>query len=523
MSGSLILFLHAHLPYVKHPEYEYSLEENWLFEAIIETYVPILDILYRMADDGLRPNLTLSVSPSLTEMFNDMQLRERFLRHLSNLTDLAEAEIDRTKGTLFEAQALFYTGRLKRIRHLYENCYMRDLTAAFKRLQDGGHIELATTSATHAFLPAFAHQPETVKKQIAVGIESYKFNFGRAPSGFWLPECGYYKGLDKLLKEFGIKYFFLEANGIIHGRPRPGFGIHRPITTPSGIHVFGRDSGPARQVWCASTGYPGDPYYRDFYRDIGFDLPPDYVEGFSKFKGIRTFTGLKYYRITGKTAEKLPYVRTAAVKRAAVHAGHFLESRAQDFSRMAESCPDPLIFAAFDAELFGHWWFEGPEWLDMALRGASEFGAFNIVTPGEYLAKIAAPFDVVEPSPSTWGEGGHSGTWINERNHHIYRMLHNTAEKMESIAEVYGKKTGRDSLINRAVKQAQRETLLSQASDWPFLMEKERAPEYASIRLKTHIARFESLFIMLREGRINETELAELECSDGIFHRLDLT
>lgn len=517
MSGSLVLFLHAHLPYVNHPEHEYSLEENWLFEAVIETYVPLLDMLYRMADDGLRPNLTLSISPTLTEMFNNIQLRERFLRHLGNLTDLAAAEVERTRGTPFEPAAVFYAGRLKRIRRLYEKHYDRDLTAAFKRLQDGGHIELATTSATHAFLPAFAHHPKTVTKQIAVGIESYKRNFGRPPSGFWIPECGFYKGLDEILKDCGIKYFFLESHGVIHGRPRPRFSIHRPVATPSGLNVFGRDSGSARQVWCASTGYPGDPHYRDFYRDIGFDLPPDYVQDFTHFKGIRTFTGLKYYRVTGHTSDKLPYDRTGAVERAAEHAGHFLKSRAQDFSRMAGACPDPLIFSAFDAELFGHWWFEGPEWLDMVLRGVSEFGGLKIVTPGEYLEHNTVPYDVVAPSPSTWGEGGHGGTWINERNHHIYRLLHNTAERMESVAGDHGKTAGTDPLITRAVRQAQRETFLSQASDWPFLMEKERASGYASGRLKTHTARFDRLYGMIKEGLIDEKELAEMERSDGIF------
>lgn len=521
MSGSLIIFLHAHLPYVNHPEHEYSLEENWLFEAAIETYIPLLDMLDTMAEEGLAPHLTLSLSPSLTEMFNSPRLQKRLLRHMANLTALAEAEIKRTTNTAFEPVAELYLRRLKRVRLLYEERYGRDLTAAFRRLQDCGHIELLTTSATHAFLPAFAHHPETIRNQIKTGMESYRRNFGSDPAGFWLPECGYYKGLDILLKEAGVKYFFVESHGLLYGKPRPQFSVYRPILTSSGLTVFGRDTRSARQVWCASSGYPGDPCYRDFYRDIGFDLPEDYVGAFTHLKGIRTFTGLKYYRITGKTPEKLAYDPTTAVKKASEHAAHFLKDRELDFDRMAGRCPEPLIFSAFDAELFGHWWFEGVDWLDAVIRKTAESDSLKIVTAKEYLNRQSVPPEIVEPSPSTWGEGGHGGTWISENNYHIYGKLHRAAEQMESLVRNYGRLHNINPLIARAIRQAQRETFLSQASDWPFLIEKDRASGYAAGRIEAHIERFNRLYSMITDGSIDERELAQLEHSDGIFPWLD--
>ncbi|MBI3592928.1 MAG: hypothetical protein HY099_05555 [Nitrospirae bacterium] len=334
---------------------------------------------------------------------------------MDNLVELSEAEMMRTRRSPFEPVAALYNNKFRETRRLYLTRYAQDLVSAFRRLQDEGHIEIVTTAATHAFLPAFEKYPEAVRRQIKIGVKSYMNNFGKQPSGFWLPECGYYNGLDSFLKEAGIKYFFLESHGIIRGAPRPGYSIFRPALTGSGLVAFGRDFKSARQVWCASSGYPGDPSYRDFYRDIGFDLPTDYTGKFTRFGGIRTFTGMKYHCVTGRTAEKLPYNRAKAMNRAAEHAAHFINSRESDASRLAGYGFSPLIFSAFDAELFGHWWFEGIEWLEAVLRKMSESRSLRIITPAEYSSIHSAEhMEVIRPHPSSWGEGGYSSIWIGK-------------------------------------------------------------------------------------------------------------
>ncbi|MBI5212412.1 MAG: DUF1957 domain-containing protein [Nitrospirae bacterium] len=544
MNGNLILLLHAHLPYVRHPEHEYSLEENWFFEAVRETYIPLLDAFEGMVNDGISPKITMSVSPTLTEMLYDELLRHRFVRHMEHLIELSEAEKIRTKGSPFESSAFLYNAKFKRIRQLYLERYNGNLVSAFRKLQDDGHIEVVATAATHAFLPAFEHYPAAVKAQIDVGIKSYIRSFGRRPLGFWLPECGYFRGLDFFLRDAGMKYFFLESHGVIHGRPRPRHSVYRSVLTPSGIAAFGRDFKSARQVWCASRGYPGDPSYRDFYRDIGFDLPLDYVGSYTGLEGIKTFTGMKYHCVTGKSEQKLPYNRANALRKVLEHAAHFVQEREYDLARLSgfghfSKSGGPVVFSAFDAELFGHWWFEGIEWLNITIRNISEHRAsFRVVTPVEYFDEHSADYmDSIEPSPSSWGEGGYNAMWIGERNHRLYRRLHATVERMTLLKQRIGETENRrergkntdspihpftHSLIQRAINQAMRETFLSQASDWLFLMQKGRAAEYAEERIMRHIERFDMLFSMVMNRDVNESRLKEMEESDNIFRRLDI-
>lgn len=538
MNAYLILLLHAHLPYVRHPEHEYSLEENWFFEAVRETYIPLLDALEGMVNDGISPKITMSVSPTLTEMLDDELLGGRFVRHMEHLIDLSEAEKIRTKKSPFGPVVFLYNARFKRIRQLYLERYNGNLVSAFRKLQDEGHIEIVATAATHAFLPAFEKYPEAVKAQIDVGIKSYIRSFGRRPSGFWLPECGYFKGLDSFLGDAGIKYFFLESHGVIYGRPRPRHSVYMPVLTPSGIAAFGRDFKSARQVWCASRGYPGDFSYRDFYRDIGFDLSLDYVGKYTRLSGIETFTGMKYHCITGKGEQKLPYNRAEALRKASEHAAHFIQEREYDVTRLSGFGFSPMVFSAFDAELFGHWWFEGIEWLDITLRNISEHRAsFRVVTPIEYLDEHSAGcMDSIEPSSSSWGEGGYNAMWIGERNHRLYRHLHAIVERMEMINklrvksyELRDKKNSNSKLrapdsellLKRAINQAMREMLLSQASDWLFLMQKGRAAEYAEDRINGHIGRFDTLFSMIMKRKVDEQRLKKLENRDNIFGWID--
>ncbi|TAN45040.1 MAG: DUF1957 domain-containing protein [Nitrospirae bacterium] len=519
MNGSLILLLHAHLPFVKHPEYEYSLEENWLFEAVRESYVPMIEMLDRLADKGMSPHIAMTISPTLSEMLNDTLLRERFIRSTENLIELSCSEINRLRNTPFEQVARFYNRRLKKILGLYTGPYKQDIINALCRLQSEGVVEIMTTCATHAFLPAFEHFPELAETQIAVGIMSYKRNFGRQPSGFWLPECGYYTGLDALLKKVNIRYFFLESHGLTKGIPKPRFGVSMPVVLPSGLIAFGRDSKPAKQVWCAETGYPGDDDYRDFYRDVGFDLPVDYISGHTKIN-IPTFTGLKYHRITGRTPDKAVYDRGLALKKAKKHAAHFVKSRKNDLRKIGDECK-PLTLSAFDAELFGHWWFEGVEWLGHVLETASKRG-LGIETPQSYLRKIEdQDLDVLEPAPSSWGAGGYNEFWISGKNRHYHRELHAMAGKMKILAELNartGPKNGKKgALCKRTINQALREMLLAQSSDWLFLIENQRGEGYAEARLKKHIQTFDKLFSMAGSGEIDTETLEETEKRDSLF------
>ena len=155
---------------------------------------------------------------------------------------------------------------------VFNDRYHRNLVSAFKKFQDAGRLEIITCAATHGYLPLMLLQPEAVRVQIRAAVEHYRKHLGVSPRGIWLPECAYAPGVDEILKENGLKFFFTDSHGILYASHRPRYGIFAPIFCPTGVAAFGRDIESSKQVWSTMEGYPGDYYYREFYRDIGHDL-----------------------------------------------------------------------------------------------------------------------------------------------------------------------------------------------------------------------------------------------------------
>ncbi|MDQ7786173.1 MAG: DUF1957 domain-containing protein [Thermodesulfovibrionales bacterium] len=521
--GFLCIVLHAHLPYIRHPEHDNFLEETWLFEAITETYIPLLDMFERLIHDSVDFRITISLSPTLVEMFHDPLLQQRYRHYLGKMIAFTEQELSRIKGDVhFEPVVTMYHERFRRILHLYEDVYKRDLVSAFENMSGTGKVELITTTATHAFLPVLSHCPQAVRAQILIGAEQHREKFCGKLRGMWLPECGYIPGFDALLTEAGINYFFVDTHGILHGEPTPRFGASLPVRCPSGAVAFGRDNQSAKQVWSSIEGYPGDFWYREFYRDIGFDLDLDSLKSYLHPDGLRTFTGLKYYRITGKTHNKKPYEREKAVKKAAEHAHHFLQSRGSQIQHLHGRLGImPIITAPYDAELFGHWWFEGPDWLDALFRIMHrEQNNFRMITPSEYLEEVAAgcsDLQVSQPSISSWGEKGYSEVWVNETNDYVYRHLFKAADRMVLLADTFPQSEG---ILRRAINQAARELLLAQQSDWTFIMKNRTATGYAQKRIEEHLSRFTRLYDSIISDNISATWLGEVEERDKIFKNI---
>jgi 1,4-alpha-glucan branching enzyme len=516
--GYFSLVLHAHLPYIRNPEHEYFLEDRWLFEAITETYIPLLDLLGDLLNDGVDFRITLSLTPTLIEMFNDDLLMKRYQRHVHGLIELSGKEAARTgRDAALGPVAKMYNERFTRTAHLFEDVYRKDLTSAFRALFDSGKVEIIASTATHAYLPALINEPEAADAQISMGVRHFRKNFGRRPAGFWLPECGFFRGCETFLKNAGIRFFFLESHGLANSVPRSTKGIYAPVRTPSGVFAFSRDAECSRQVWSAQGGYPGDFDYRDFYRDVGFDLDSAYLKPYLP-EGTRTFTGLKYFRITGKSDEKKPYVRRKALEKAELHAGHFLKSRQDQVLLLREkSKARPIVTAAYDAELFGHWWFEGPEWLGFFLRKAAGQKTVKLVTPQEYLAENSG-VQTAMPSMSSWGDKGYSSTWINSSNSWIYRHLRRACRMMKEMTAQHADARGQ---MKRALNQALRELLLAQASDWAFMMKTGNASDFAANKFTGHIENFLVLHREISEGKINKTNLARLELINNIFPDID--
>ncbi len=514
MQGYLALVLHAHLPFVRHPEHEKFLEESWLFEAITETYVPLLHVLEGWRRDGLPGRLTLSLSPTLCAMLLDPVLQDRYTRHLESLIELAEKELHRTywDRPLHELAQLYHR-RFIAVRDTYRESG-RNLVEAFGRFQAAGLLEIITCAATHALLPLLNHPP-SVRAQILTARAFHRRCFGQDPRGIWLPECAYSAGVETVLQEADLRWFLLDTHGVLNARPRPRYGVYAPLFTPNGIAAFGRDLDSSRQVWSQHEGYPGDPNYRDFYRDVGFDLDFDYVRPHLPAPDQRGFTGVKYYRITGPTADKQVYHRGVALHIAGEHAAHFLGARLEQVRKLAALMDrPPLIVAPYDAELFGHWWYEGPEFLDYLVRKVCcDQKTITLITPQEYLARWPT-HQVAAPAESSWGEEGYWRVWLNETNAWIYPHLRVAQERMTQLARRYGKAAG---VKRRALRQAARELLLAQASDWPFILRTGTSPGYATQRIKDHVLRFNTLYHQMVHGPLDEPWLRQLEQRGNLF------
>ena len=520
--GFLSIILHAHLPYVRHPEHTSFFEENWLFEAIVECYVPLIKMLDRLQNEKVDYRLTLSLSPPLISMLSDELLQARFLNYLNSLLELAEKEILRTrKKPEYQKLARLYRRFFLDTLKIYQDRYQGNLLQAFKKHQMSGNLELITCAATHGFLPLLSYSETAVQNQVEIGVQTFTKNLGVVPKGFWLPECGYYPGLETVLKNAGIEYFFVDTHGLTHASQPPVFGVHAPIDCGNAVMAFARDPDSTREVWSSQEGYPGDVDYREFYSDIGFDLELDYIAPYILDGKTRTNTGIKYHRITGGNQTKEVYNPQKARLKILQHAEDFISKRQLQINELSPQMDKPpIIVAPYDAELFGHWWFEGPGWLESVLRlASSKKNALQLLACSEYLQQHPVQ-QVAVPSASSWGDQGYSSHWINESNDWVFPLLHKATENMEKLALDFQGITVKP-LQERVLNQAARSILLAQASDWPFIIKSETTINYAKKTITDNLARFNYLNESIRKNRIDERYLTALEIMDNIFPDID--
>jgi 1,4-alpha-glucan branching enzyme len=519
-AGYFSLVLHAHLPFVRHPEHEEFLEEDWFYEAITETYIPLLHVFERLATEGVHFRVAMSMSPTLLAMLTDPLLTQRYVAHIEQLIELADKEIHRTRHEpAFHSLATMYRHHFEECRNTFAERYHSNIVQGFRALQDAGYLEIMTCGATHGFLPLMESQPVAVRAQVHVAAQDYRRHFGRGPRGIWLPECGYSPGVDQFLRDEGIRFFVMDSHGVLYATPRPRYGTFAPVYCPSGVAAFGRDLESSKQVWSAEEGYPGDYVYREFYRDIGFDLDLDYIRPYIHSGDLRINTGIKYYSITGETAHKEPYDRRRALDTAAAHAGNFLFNRVHQVEYLADVLQkDPIIISPYDAELFGHWWFEGPEFLEHLFRRMHhDQDRLEALTPLEYLQRHPRN-QVVTPSYSSWGAKGYAEVWLEGSNEWIYRHLDHAARRMIRVASANPNTTG---VLQRALNQAARELLLAQSSDWAFIMKTATMVPYAVRRTREHLHRFNRLATMIESGDVDESELGDMEWRDNLLPELD--
>ncbi len=527
MPDAFAIVLHSHLPYARGAG-RWPHGEEWIHEAILGTYLPLLVALHDLRADGVPFQMALGITPILLEQLADHDIDARFVEYADDQVTRArrDAEQFAAVGAGHRAGlASFYSGRFVALREAYLTRFDRDLVGAFADLARTGHVEILTSAATHGYLPLLDER--SVHGQLATGLASTERLTGLRPHGIWLPECAYRPGLEDALEAHGLDHFFTDsalftdaptaatrrallsqragsAGAVAQLEPPPAptsatADAFRPyLVGSSGVAAIARHSEVSGQVWSAATGYPGDAFYREFHRKDDQ-------------------SGLRYWRVTDTQTDlgrKADYDVARAAERSRAHAEHFVGVvRDALADHRARTGRDGLLTTTFDSELFGHWWFEGVDWLSQVLR---ELGDVTTTVAG-YLAE-EPPRERIALREGSWGKNNDHSTWLNADTEWMWEQLGRLADSFA----VAGTTLPEDSLRARAARQATRELLLAQSSDWPFLRTTGQATDYGVERFKSHVMRFTRAMELWRRGTADdEAELRTLERADNPFPDAD--
>lgn len=541
--GAFTFVLHSHLPYARQAG-RWPHGEEWLHEAAAETYLPLVRALEELADGGAPIRLTLSLTPVLLEQLADPDVQRNFVSYLEEKTEAASADMarfDKAGDPHFGSLARFYLDRYRRARQDFVERYGGNLVPAFRRLQDRGVIEVITCAATHGYLPLL-DRDESINLQLRTAVASYQRHLGRPPRAIWLPECAYRPGyhsedgrirpgLETFLAGAGLRLFFAETHMIEGGRPvgmaageaigpygavtrrylvpfseahpaRPATSLRPYYVNDSGVAVAGRENRTGLQVWSADWGYPGDFDYREFHKKDGL-------------------SGMQYWRITGAKidlAGKDAYHPEWAQTKIQSHADHFAALVAgllAQFDR--EQGGYGLVCANYDTELFGHWWFEGVEWLKAVLERLARSESVELTTASAYLEKHP-PETALHLPEGSWGAGGAHFVWDNADTHWVWPIVHRAEQRMTAAVARWPQAAGP---AEQALHMAARELLLLQSSDWPFLITTGQAREYAVERFGRHVERFDRLLDAVEQGRADPESTQQMWERDKVFPELD--
>jgi 1,4-alpha-glucan branching enzyme len=517
--GSFALVLHSHLPFViGHGKWPHGMD--WLNEAAAETYIPLLNVINSMVKDKVKFAITFDISPVLAEQLADGRFKEGFIDYLDIRIQMSReniTEFEKTGDGHKKYLAGIWLEYYERIKSDFINIYRKDLISAFKKLEEGGYIEIITCGATHGYFPLL-YTDEAINAQVKQAIKTHKRLFGRAPDGIWLPECAYRpryewksfidetdtprtrRGVEEFLSDSDIKYFIIDSHLLKGGRAigtylsrfealqklwdqfSKNYKEEDKNRTPFKTYwvgnqsndkmaaVYSRNEKTSLQVWSGEWGYPGNGRYLDFHK--------------KHFPG-----GNRYWAVTGPKvdlADKQMYVPEVIESILYEQASHFAETIKGELNAAGGG----ILTAPFDCELFGHWWFEGPRWIRKVFEALSAFNDVKPVTLREYYNE-KEPEEVISLPEGSWGEGGFHYIWLNDWTKWTWKHVHDNEKTMTMMAERWQSNKNPD--LEKVLNQMGRELLLLEASDWQFLISTWSARDYAEARVSVHNDNFTKL------------------------------
>ncbi len=556
-----VLALHSHLPYVlNHGRWPHG--SDWISEAAIDTYLPLLAALQRLEAEAVPAPLTIGITPVLANQLESpvfvTELEDYFAQRLKTCEE-SEASLTTTGDQHLIPLARYWRRHLQELRSLFRSVD-GNLARAFRHLEEQGRIELISSGATHGFLPLLARD-ESIRLQLGLGKAEHRRIFGRDPEGLWLPECAYRprgpwaplpqaprtgirRGIEEHVADAGFRYFFVDSHLAAAGQAFPLYGAdwgewrladpatrqrgdtasrkpddaadprHRNsayqtyrVAGPRGatpVSAFIRDPISSRQVWSRQEGYPGDEWYLEFHK-------------------IRWPGGLRYWRVSAPGSDlgqKEPYDPVRATEQAGAHARHFVDLlgriAGEQGTRSGKRSTAPVIAVPFDTELFGHWWYEGVDFLADVFRAIR---ANPVVTPSTARQHLgtASGGRGIHLATGSWGANGDFSMWLNSETEWTWPRLWAIETRFWDLAP--------EALLSPAhhlvLAQAAREMLLAMGSDWQFIISTGAVTDYAVKRFTEHCEDAEFLLTGLRPGAPElaaaQTRAEELWGRDHVF------
>jgi len=492
--GTFCLVLHSHLPWLPHHG-SWPVGEEWLYQAWTHSYLPVVDLLRRFADEGRTDVLTLGVTPVLAAQLDDPYALLACHEWLGTWRLRAEhaAQLWRGRDPLLQSLAADEHRAATRALEQFESHWRHGFSPVLRPLVDDGVVELLGGPLAHPFQPLL--DPRVRAFALREGLNDTALRIGQRPAGIWAPECGYAPGMEQDYAAAGVQRFLVDGpalHGDTHGA--------RPVGG-SDVLCFGRDLEVTYRVWSPKAGYPGHASYRDFHT-------------------WEHEVGIKPSRVTGKHIEpheKAPYDPELAGLAVRGHVKDFVDTVVQRLHELQAQHGKPaLVVAAYDTELFGHWWHEGPAWLEGVLRALPEAGVRVSTLRGAVDAGHVG--SAVDLPASSWGSGKDWRVWDGEQ---VADLVQSNAELQRELLSTVDSRAGgmRDAVADQLVREA----MLGLSSDWAFMVSKDSAADYARRRAAVHTDRFRALAGALTSGDAARAAAVahEFHVSDYPFGQLD--
>jgi 1,4-alpha-glucan branching enzyme len=458
-AGAFALVLHAHLPWLAHHG-RWPVGEQWLYEAWAQSYLPIVRVLDGLAAEGYRDVLTLGVTPILADQLDDPHCLAGFGAWLADwrlrAEELAARPDDHSRrlaGLEFRTASTALDEAATGWRH--------GGSPRWRALADAGVIEMLGGPATHPVLPLL--QPRIAGLALRVGLDDARHRFAREPAGIWAPECGWAPGLEQIYARAGVSHLVVDESTLA--------AVGRPTSTgyrlgDSDVVAFGRDLAVTHRIWSSRHGYPAGAAYRDFH-------------------AVDPVSGFRLWRVTGPGPDKAPYDPAEAAVAVERDAHDFVAAARDRLERIHEAEGRPgLVVAAYDAELFGHWWHEGPAFLDRVLRLLPAAGV-RLTTLRGALEDGRVATEPILPPAGTWGAGKDFRLWAGDPvavlvadGTAVQKRLLDLLDGELSIGRLCARRPDLDQLV--------REVLMHLSGDWAFAISRGQAADYAWRRAIGH-------------------------------------